>query len=96
MWVEAGFPPETFGIQTERSFSNALAGVARHRIKLAWQIAIFTGLASVGKLKTSPDDYMPADDSRNVTPGSMKLIGYMRRLQHRGVPVRIERIERIH
>jgi hypothetical protein len=26
----------------------------------------------------------------------MNLIGYMRRLQHRGVPVRIERIERIH
>jgi hypothetical protein len=95
MWVEAGFPPETFWQQTERSFSNALAGAARHRIKLAWQIAAFTGAASVGKLK-APDEYLPNDEARHVTPGSMKMIGFMRRLQHRGIPVTIERIERVH
>jgi hypothetical protein len=94
MWVEAGFPPETFWKQTERSFSNSLAGVARHRIKLAWQIAAFTGAASVGKLK-SPDEYMPTVD-RQTTPGAMKLVGFMQRLKRRGIPVTIERIERVH
>lgn len=94
MWVEAGFPPDTFWPQTERSFSNALAGAARHRIKMAWQIAAMTGAASVGKLKPV-DDYLPSDHPVG-TPGAMKMLGYMRSLQRRGIPIEIERIERLH
>lgn len=94
MWVEAGFPPETFWHQTERSFANALAGAARHRIKMAWQIAAFTGAAFVGKLK-GPEEYLP--DSRPIgTPGAMKTLGFLMRLQRRGIPMQIERVERLH
>lgn len=94
MWVEAGFPPETFWHQTERSFANALAGAAKHRIKLAWQIAEFVGAAFVGKLKR-PEEYLT--DERPVgTPGAMKVVGYLMRLQRKGIPMKIEKIERYH
>lgn len=92
MWVEAGFPPETFWTQTERSFSNALAGVARLRIKTAWQIAAFTGAAFVGKLKM-PEEYLPTD-APPVTPGATKMLGYLFRLHNRGLPMTIEKVER--
>lgn len=92
MWVEAGFPPETFWAQTERSFANALAGAARHRIKQAWQIAALVGVAFAGKLKTS-EEYMPTEDLP-VTPGATKMLGYLFKLQKRGIPMTIEKVER--
>lgn len=96
MWVEAGFPPETFWQQTERSFSNALLGAARRDIRTAWQSAIFTGAASVGKLRDI-DEYLPDIDPRPAaTPGAMKTLGFLMKLQRKGIPMKIERVERLH
>lgn len=95
MWVETGFPPSAFWEQTERSFSNTLAGAARLRIKTAWQTGAFAGAASNGKLK-EVEHYLPDDEEPTGTPGAMKFVSLMHKLRRKGLPITIERIERLH
>jgi hypothetical protein len=63
--VTAGFPPETFGRQTPRSFQAAMAGVgarvqaeAENDIARGWQVGRFVLLGQAGKLK-SLKHYLP-------------------------------------
>jgi hypothetical protein len=58
MWIEAGFAPDAFYIQTPRHFQLAMQGVrarleseADARLSLAWSTGAFSGAASAGKLK---------------------------------------------
>jgi hypothetical protein len=58
MWVQAGFPPDTFWPQTPRNFQLAMKGVRRKlegeaqaRTALAYESGAFAGLAQAGKLK---------------------------------------------
>lgn len=90
MWVEAGFPPLAFWQQTERSFANALAGAAKARLTLAWQTAVLTGAASVGKLKPL-DDYLSEMEPEQTTNNAALLSGLFR-LKARGVPMDIKKL----
>lgn len=91
MWCEAGFPPDSFWHQTERSFSNALAGVAKRRITEAWQVAAMSAAASVGKLKDLRE-YLPGDVDEKRTPGSSWVLSQLFKMKAKGVPMKIERV----
>lgn len=90
MWVEAGFPPLAFWRQTERSFANALAGAAKARLSLAWQVAALTGAASVGKLKPL-DDYLASLEPEQTYNDAMLLSGLFK-LKASGVPMDIKKL----
>ncbi len=94
IWVEAGFLPDTFWKQTHRSFTNSVAGAARRNVTLAWQIAGMTAVASAGKLPTLDSLLAPKEATQAV--GSAKLLNYLFKLKGRGVPMTVERIERVH
>lgn len=58
MWVQAGFPPDTFYIQTPRHYQLAMQGVRKRleaesemRLTLAYETGAFGGLAYHGELK---------------------------------------------
>lgn len=58
MWVQAGFPPDTFWHQTPQGFQLAMRGVrkrmeseAQARTALAYETGAFSGLGYHGKLK---------------------------------------------
>lgn len=58
MWIESGFPPETFWEQTPRAFQLVMKGVRKRlssdfeeRTRQAWETAAFGGAAQAGKLK---------------------------------------------
>ena len=89
MWCEAGFPPETFWQQTQRSFANALAGVAKSRVTTAWYVAALTASASVGKLPSLDSLLFPA---RANQAESAKLLSSLFKLKARGVPMTVERL----
>lgn len=90
MWVETGFPPSTFWEQTERSFSNVLAGAAKARVTLAWQIGAMTGTAYAGKLK-SLSEYLAMIEPEEVS-GNAALLHALKRLQAKGVPMDIKKL----
>lgn len=94
MWVEAGFPPDTFWKQTQRSFSNSLTGVAKHRITSAWHIGVMSGLAYAGKLRAL-EDYLPGPANEG-TKGAAQALGFLFKLKRKGIPMTIEKIERLH
>jgi hypothetical protein len=60
---------------------------------LAYQTGAFAGLAFNGKLK-SFDHYRP----KTETPVSnhVRAIGFFHAMRAKGLPVRIERVERVH
>lgn len=103
MWVEAGQPAHTFWQQTQRSFANTLAGAAVRDITLAWKIANMTGAAWGGNLppldKLLAPETAPASKGKFVSDeqrASASLLGFMFKMKRRGVPMEIERIERLH
>lgn len=94
MWVENGFPPETFWKQTQRSFSNALIGAARRNTSDAWLIGVMSGLGFSGKIKPL-NEYLRAEQSDVERLHNAKLYNYFAKLSHRGIPMTIEKIERL-
>lgn len=94
MWVETGNSPDTFWKQTHRSFTNTLIGAAKRRITQAWQIAVMVGPATAGKLRDL-DDYLPSDTIER-TKGSAQALGFLFKLKRKGIPMTIEKIERLH
>lgn len=94
MWVEAGFVPETFWRQTQRSFSNALAGAAKRRTIDAWRAANLIGSASVGKLPKL-EEILPSDEApepEDFRLHNAKLLNFMFKLKAKGIPMTIERL----
>lgn len=91
MWSAAGFSPETFWPQTERSFANALAGAAEREVTLAWQIEFFARQKFLNPLS----EYLRPLDSLKDN-GAQALLGVLFKLKRKGVPMQIEKIERLH
>lgn len=104
MWCEAGYSPGTFWQQTQRSFVIALAGAAKREIALAWKIAALTASASIGKLPpldelfgvNQPEASKPKPKSNGKDKVAAELLSFMFKMKSRGVPMQIERIERLH
>lgn len=97
MWIEAGQPAHTFGEQTQRSFATTIASAAKRDLALAWKIAALTASASVGKLPKLDELLAPAEASHAAQRAkNMRLLGDLRALQAKGIPMQIERVERLH
>jgi hypothetical protein len=89
MWCAAAFPPDTFWRQTERSFANAVAGAAEREVTLAWQIEFFARQKRLNRLS----EYLqPIHSAQN--DGAQALLGALFKMKRKGVPMKIERIER--
>lgn len=96
MWVRAGFPPDSFWIQTPRGFQLAMKGVrqrlkteAEARTEQAWHTGAFGAAAQAGKLKPLRK-YLRK--SGQQTPAEMLAV--LRSFQAKGAKMTIERIKR--
>lgn len=96
MWVEAGQPVHTFWDQTQRSFANTLEGAAKRDIALAWKIAALTTSGSVGKLPKLDELLSHSEPSTGHRAGNAKLMHALFKLKAQGIPMQVERIERLH
>ena len=100
--MEAGFTPDTFWRQTERSYVLAIEGAAdrsKREIEreqmVAYTSAALNGLAFVGKLKPYEEHFPnPANSAEASTmpPEGAKMLSAIFKLKQRGVPMKIERV----
>lgn len=95
IWAE-DFDPDTFFLQTHRTFTAALRGrrsrdslQAKRDTANAWNIAAFSGAASVGKLK--PLSHYLSDPDQDRRTKSAQAIAFFHRMKASGVPVEISR-----
>lgn len=85
MWCAAGYSPEIFWRQTERSFANAIAGAAEREITLAWQVEMFARQKRLEPLS----QYLKPLHGSNDAP---RLLGALLTLKARGLPMKVERL----
>lgn len=96
MWIDAGFEPDAFWLQSPATFQLAMQGV-RKRMKrdhdaamsLAWHSAAFGAQAQAGKLKRL--DHYTGRQQRQ-TP--QQMLAVMRDLQSRGAKMKITKVAR--
>lgn len=101
LWIQAGFAPETFGRQTERSYVIAIEAAAERQKReverdrlLAYNIAALTGCAFAGKLKPFAEHFPPLDEETEsgMTDDSAKMLSALFKLKSRGVTMTVEKI----
>lgn len=97
MWVEAGFSPDLFWLQTPATFQLAMQGVRKRlerenddRLRLAWETAAMSAAAQANKLKPLKY-YLGQRNRKKQTPTEMLAV--FRAFQANGAGMTIRRVE---
>lgn len=101
MWVDAGFPPDSFWIQTPLHFQMAMRGWReRHKrsteadLWRAYTHASLNAAASAGKLKAFAHYKRALSPAKAALQTPAEMLDALRQFQAGGAPMTIRRIER--